>query len=748
MPPRQTSREESWNSLHRSEASEDVSDGFSYSDASMDGDSEREVSESATASSNFPTINDVHRALHPLQATAERVGRQVERFAETLDRLSRRNDQPPHDCRQVLPTINAYLEIARDTVHHLQTLHAPERRQRLVREKRRQSCNSKSHSPADTSKDQDAMTTIEDLERWQQEQQTWDLLGLTLQGEKPIPSRERVVTTQGDQGLRPTGHKEVHQYSPEKDVWDNYLASDDEAWERYAIVEWLKRCADHSGQDIEHVVEHLESDADRGSGLWAHSWLYTKEAIKGQKRLRSWPRALEPDDPGLDSSLTNSERTKTLVTQLDPDAITRQDRILEKQDYYHERAIWLACWEMLRRGKDWEFIHEWCHERVETWRATTFRGDLRISRDAHWQSQCLWRKACALAAKDGGTDEYEKAVYGVLSGHLASVEQVSHSWNDFLFAHYNAALLHGYDQFIKLNFAQRLPRSLGNQRGTFCYSVHAEQHPHTGKQLVERMLELEFSKQEALESIKMLQGSLIAHNFDEFVVKQGIRLTQSAKTQSQSKILRPLNNGLTAEVATTHITMQDHDLLRILTHIIFIYQDLGHDFGDNDRLFAVESIVVAYIDYLSKAGKQQLLPLYASRLSTQRSMTCLARQLPSIQHRDERQTMMRLMHRAGINVPGVLGMQLQMIVEDTPPKEATSLSDYRLDILEKASGEGSTIRQIKSQFLGRHILNDQEDLVRAFEWFQLLEGHWQQTMTVGTVVYKHFFRGFSFLIVT
>ena len=756
MSSRGYPREESWDNLHHSDVSNGVSAGEDdYTDMSMDEASVNGNEEPPSPTPALLTVSDVHRALHPLQSTADRVGKQVEQFAETLDRLSaRRQRKLQKDCRHVLPLVQAYRKIASDTVEHLKSIHAPERQQQLSKKwKRKLRSSGGTSTPASPYAEQQepgGKTTMRDLRRWEEEKHTWDLLGLMLEVEYPIPQSDGQQPKTEQKFTRPAKSKEVGRYSSETEVWNRFLAHDDLAWERHTVVEWLKQCADDSGQAIDLVVRDLESGADRGTGLWAHSWLYTKEAIKGQKRLRSWPQALEPDAPGIDASLMNSDRTKALVTQLDPDAVTRQGRSLEKQDLYFERATWLACWEMVRRGKDWDYIREWCQERVEGWRATAMRGDPRHSQSKEdapghdalhgWRSRALWRKTCALAAKTGGIDPYENAVYGVLSGYLPSVLKVSRSWDDHLFAHYNAYLLSQFDRHVKSQCADRLPNALIQKYGSYDFSVSEGRRTHSGNQIVQKLKTLEATKKEARQPFKMLQSSLIAKSFDDFVFKQGVKLCLAANTPEKSKILPGMSPTLLEGSITASINMKDYDLLRVITHMLFIFQDLGLDIGQGNHRIASESIVVAYVDYLSKAGKQQLLPLYASFLSHDRSTNCLGRQLPFIKDLKERQTVMQLMKQYGIDVPGVLNMQLQIIIKDAPPDKGNSQSFTPLTILEPNNSDKSRVRPIKSTFIGHSVSDDEQDLVNGFEWYMLLEGHWQQTMTIGAVVYKHLLR--------
>ena len=764
MSSRQYPREESWDSLHHSDASNGASENYDdYADVSMGERSDEGNGGSAFDAPALLTVGDVQRALHPLRSTADRVGKQVEQFAETLDRLSNKRKLNSKEGRGVvLPMVQAYKNIASNTVEYLKGIHAPERQQQLSKKwKRKLRSSSGTSAPASPKAKPEELggkTTVEDLRRWEIEEQTWDLLGRMLEVEYPAPQSDDQRPDIFRGLKRPSRNIEISRYSSERKVWDRFLADDDQAWERHTVVEWLKKCADDSRQDIDLIVKELESGADRGSGLSAHSWLYTKEAIKGQKRLRSWPQALEPDAPGIDASLVNSERTKPLVSQLDPDAVTRQSRVLEKQDHYFERATWLACWEMVRRGKDWDYIREWCQDRVEGWRATVMRGDPRCSQSkegeqgpdatAGWRSRALWRKTCALAAKTGGIDPFENAVYGVLSGYLPSVVKVSRSWDDHLFAHYNYYLLSQFDKYVRSHFSNRLPPTLVQKHGSFDFDM-TEGHPKkSGNQIVQKLQELEATKREAKQPFKMLQSSLIAKSFDDFVFKQGVRLCQSANNSEKSKILPKMSAALLEGSVTAPISMQDYDLLRVITHMLFIFQDLGLDVKEGNRRFATESIVVAYVDFLSKAGKQQLLPLYASRLSHERSITCLGRQLPFIKDHRERQTLMRLMKQCKIDVPGVLNMQLQMIIFDSPPARGDSNTFPPLSILESNNNDKSRVRPIQSKFIGDAISDDEQDLINGFEWYMLLDGHWQQTMMTGAVLYKHLLRKLYFRVHT
>ncbi|KAL8722535.1 MAG: hypothetical protein Q9225_001003 [Loekoesia sp. 1 TL-2023] len=695
------------------------------SDSNMEEFSSSNAEDTPPISPTWPTVSDVHRALRPLQATADRVGKQVEEFAETLDRLSKqRPEKPERNCRHALTLVDGYQKIARNTVEYLRGFHASEKQKGLGGKSNKKIRRPASVSNLNRRQSQDfASTTAEDLASWEQEEQTWHLLGLMLQIEYPSSESKTKRTSPNKHLARPSKETDIHQYSSENEVWFHFLAHDDQAWERHTVLEWLKVCADDAGQEVEQVIQDLEETADRGSGLWAHSWLYTKEAIKGQKRLRSWPQALAPNSPGIDASLRSSDHKNSLVTQLDPDAVTRQDRGLEAQDENFEKATWLACWEMIRRGKDWNFIRAWCQERVENWRAVAMRGDPRQHSskaakflpdpgiDVSWQSRVLWRKTCALAARTGVKDKYEAAVYGALSGYLPSVQTVCGSWNDYLFAHYNSYLLRSFDQYIATNLSDRLPRGLQDWDGSFEFSMTGGRRTQSGNQLIEKMRRLKTLAKEAKDPMRQLQGSLIAKTFDSFILKHGFQLLQARyQIEKKSKLPKNTMQPEAEDKKKLLIKPDDYQLIRIVTHIALIYQDLGHSWMENKYKRTTEAFIDAYIHFLGRAGKQQLLPLYASRMSPDSAVSSLSRQLPFIVEHGERRTMMELMKQYGIDVPLVLNAQLLMIMDGIGVKENRSMNDPNyppLSILaphgEKHNGE---MRSIKDGFMGNTITDE------------------------------------------
>jgi nuclear pore complex protein Nup107 len=694
--------------------------------------------------------------LHPLREAANRVGREVERFAEVLDRYNpQRATASDEKHEMTVDLIELYHGVAVETVGRLRVAHASERRKKdgLRWRKKIRGFNVNQEDDEmdlEDSEENDSplseqRTTLEDLERWEQEAHTWDLL-------KRLISLRFSSTGPGGDHRPVSGERPIHQYSSEREIWQNFLETDELALERKTVLQWLRDTADESGEDIDVLVQDLQQNADRGD-IIAHGWLHTKAAIKGKKRFQSSPQPLDPALPALQRGHLNALGTEPLVTQLDPDATTRQKRKLEAQDEYFERAIWLGCYEMLRRGKSTAEIREWCMERTEVWRAVSMSGfpDEGSADDdsAASGSSALWRRMCFALARKGGGDEYERAVYGILSGDIPSVEPVCRSWDDFVFAHYNALLKTQFDNYLQTVHPRREMSSAMSSLGIFdAVQFHGEPNS-AGKRLIETLKTDPRTIKETNHPMKMLQGVLIANQFSHFIYQQGLALSKFANANGISSLIPPHQSRPENEDFTRYIALDDHDSLRVLTHVLLVFMALGIDLGGILRETEVENVIVAYISFLRLAGKEELIPLYCSQLSGKRKYAILCRNLIDVTDQEQRITQIKLMRELGLDVQEFVGLQARFLLGDYKDTAMGYPATGNFKLFEEDSGGFVTNPKVKRDFLG-----DDPDrveridmlLIRSLEWYLLVDGLWNETFTVGTMLYLRFFsRQFSAL---
>lgn len=578
--------------------------------------------------------------------------------------------------------------------------------------------------------------SAEEIKRIEGEVQTWDLI------RRLVPLRHAAA--------RANPFDEGQRNHDSGDLLQDFLRCNPVAQERHAVLQWLQTNA-AGGVDIDTMVEDLQRNADRGDVI-AHGWLHTRSKIKLRKSMTGWPHLLERQTPSIAESHLNSDGAP-LVTNLDPDAVTRQDRKLEPQDEYFERAIWLGCFEHLRRGSALEEIRDWCQERTEMWRAISmsavlFTWDAKPEKvDAAPESLALWRRMCYALARNRGSDEHERAVYGILSGDISSVESVAKKWDDYLFAHYNALLRTQLDNFI----LGKCPPDMASNL-TQSFSVFDALQFH-GNEAVEkrlmRLLELKPAiKDEAQQPIKALQASFIANDTAHHLFEQGLLIELSNPTRSFAAAM--VGDELAEH---KYFPLEQNDGLRIVTHV-YILQFLLEQQDAEDHLqtekqpqnwrFTQECIIGAYAEYLRRASLQELIPLYCSIVEAPRSYKMLSKSLIHEDEHNQRLIQLKLVKKAGIDVLQFVEEQANLmyyeltidaeLVHRPPPEIHFRIVDPSRPTLRQG-------RAIKPDFFGEEedaIDIKDEHLIRSIEWLALVHEKWPKVFSMGTKAYKYF----------
>ncbi|KAF5025275.1 hypothetical protein F66182_2660 [Fusarium sp. NRRL 66182] len=582
--------------------------------------------------------------------------------------------------------------------------------------------------------------SVELIKRLEREAQTWDLLRRIL----PL----RYSSTNADQTAFGSNQ------SSGGDLLQNFLASDPSARERQAVIQWLQNNA-ASGPDIDELAHELQQNADRGD-IIAHGWLHTRASIKLRKSVTAWPHLLDRQSPAVAKSFHNSDGAP-LVTQLDPDAATRQGRKLEPKDEYFERAIWLGCFEHLRRGSDLATIREWCQERTEMWRAISTSAVLLSADDTQQLSVtnpgslALWRRMCFSLARGGGCDDYERAVYGVLSGDIASVEKIALTWDDFLFANFNALLRTQLDNYILGKCSADVASNLTQSFSSFdAVQFHGE--PATvDKRLIRALESNPQIRVEANEPNKALQASLISREIGQYLYEQGLIVSSSA-SENESKLYRTGPKSLELNEDRLFKSTEHHGL-RIVAHIYLLINLLDKLDSKDDSLapYATrlewrrshENLLAGYANYLRLAQLQELIPLYCSILEAPRSYEVLSYSLIPEINTNQRLMQLRLIKKAGIDVLKYVKTQAWLMYDDLVAPLATFPAREGFHIIAAGPPTSRRGRPVRADFFGDEenvIDKADENLIRSLEWLLLVQETWPNVFSVGTKVYKYFLR--------
>lgn len=687
----------------------------------------------ASVASDQTALRLTYRAhdedLHPLRSMAERVGKEVEKFAESVDSwLKDINDKNATPVQKHHATLTLVQKLKKEAEANVRTL-----RKKLAQESR-----GASNKRLERVRDSEIFQSIEEdeptpgsdtrtmLKQWQSEVATWDLLRTLLEHDQHEPGTD----PNGSKKKALAGMPALHKFTPEGEVWDRFIFEEDNARERELILRWLEETADAAGQEIAVI---MEEKSGRGSGTWSQGWLDTKLKLKQEKRLRPFEKSAE-------KALANVRRDDTgepVAYQLDPDAPTRQARVLEKSDEDYEKAVWMALWEMMRRGKPWQEIRDWCNEHNEQWRAVALGKsydnlDRRTSlRGANAGS--LWRRVCYAAAQ-AGQNEFECAVYGLLAGDIASVEPICKNWDDFLYVRLNNVLLAQWDQFLHQRLPEGVPQTTARLGHPANILQMAGNSPNANRFAVDYLAEFGPTREESREPMKMVQGALIGKSFEDLVRNLGIALSRKANEGGQSTLL-PVVDRETSEQFLA--LAESYDAIRVVSHMLLIKKAFGLDIENSPDQAIFENVLVSYIDFLRMAGKIDLVPLYASQLSQSRCWVVLGVASTDIRNFEEQKMQVRLMERYNIDLDQVLEHQFEYTLIAGNFRSASDDFIPKYEFLEPAKHQQWPGYRIRKAFLPDAVRPEDEMVIRSCEWWMHLPERWHKTFTALTESMKH-----------
>lgn len=653
-------------------------------------------------------------------------GPEFEEFGRWLDECGLTNADPSQKRERIFRILDRYYAYTQDKAS---VLRERKNLEKLARGRRWEDPTQSSDDANDM--DLDGAEGQDDATRWESEAQTWGLLTRLL----PLRYRDSTYKT-------PSPNP-----SPKsrKDYWDDFILSDTVAQERQAVLQWLQSSA-NAGPDIDEVVQDFQQKADRGDIL-AHGWLHTRSKIKLHKSVNAIPSVLEP-------SAANT-RDFSYVTQLDPDAMTRQGRKLESHDEYFERAIWLGCFHLLRRGRDMKDIRDWCVERTEIWRAASISA-LPLSTeddddvpDFDPSSFILWRRMCYALVKSGGTDDWERATYGILSGDIDSVLTVCKTWDDFVFAHYNALLRTQFDSYLinqcgpAISTAKFLP--------AFDAVQYLGEGANVAKKLVEQIeadgTYFGQAHKEANTTAKALQGAIIANSLDSYIYQQGLALSTEANQDGRSFLIPDYGLGPSEGNLSKYNKMSEHDGLRIITHIVIMINALESASSDQKsgvRSVVGENAIAAYVSFLRLARLELLVPLYCAQLTGTRRYETLSLNVIHVQDREEQIALLNQIRRAGMEITTFLKQQPQHFLNQLEDSEDVYPAKGKFHILKTKQPSVTYGRAIEPDFIGGDGRNElvHENLIRSMEWLFAGEGNLLVACEFGIKIYQYFLSKF------
>lgn len=245
--------------------------------------------------------------------------------------------------------------------------------------------------------------------------------------------------------------------------------------EAQIVIDWLeKNVADNTDKTFYDSVEYF--------GDSHIAWENTLKTLKNE-------------NSGVVHPLRGA---RPLVTSLDPDSSLRQGRTLHDLDQENEIRLLRSVFAHVRSGQLLA-AENLCVKSGHHWRAATLEGwKLHHDPNPRDPSQLqpisgnpyrdVWKAVAWRIASDERLPVYERAIYGVLCGHLQSVLAVCHEWEDVLWAYTRIMVDHCVEEQLRgaathLRPLHPLPKDFPEEKLSIEGVFEAvERHPEVQKQ--------------------------------------------------------------------------------------------------------------------------------------------------------------------------------------------------------------------------------------------------------------------------
>ncbi|BGP17798.1 hypothetical protein JCM10213_001701 [Rhodosporidiobolus nylandii] len=470
-------------------------------------------------------------------------------------------------------------------------------------------------------------------------------------------------------------------YTPPLTVVQRLIEGDQDLIELSVIRDWL------------HSIPSSLNPAEIRRGYLP----YTKNKIKQLKR-------------------TGVKAPKGLVDELDPDAILRaggagEGARLEGDDAAYERALLRSLYEYVRAG-ELDLAIDMCRQSDQSWRAASLSGgklwwDPALDSDAAGmaegmdveqksaqgnQNRRLWKNASRKIAETTTLDPYERALYGALSGDVASVLPVCSTWEDVIWAHLNGL----FEAHIEAGLAVS-PSGRYWQRGSVA----------------------DVDAKAALDPEDKLLGAAVTKPIRQELEATFDRLTRSEKPDLALAAKNPFHLsqaylivgkiGALIETFVERLEVQAPDtepetlahLLRFFAHLILSLRLLKQPLPS----YAANRVLEAYVKVLEANDQDEsLVAFYASALEKQSAVESYATHLLSafgLQHDLATRRLALLSARDhGLSLFAIALRTVELILSDT----LASLPPSAL------SGQGSGLEPYE------RVSEEQQRLVWGVEW--------------------------------
>ncbi|KAF3917147.1 hypothetical protein ABW20_dc0110299 [Dactylellina cionopaga] len=502
------------------------------------------------------------------------------------------------------------------------------------------------------------------------------------------------------------------------------------------IRDWLRSIA----PDPDVPIEDDGDDEAMGSGH-----MYTLHALKKYKQdnmdeidfTRKGPNAIfEYPERGIPSP---DDKNHLINTELDPDGPTRQGRNVALGDNYYDTTFYRVLWGYIRKG-DFRKAAEWCRKCDQAWRAPVVLGgrdgidwviDEEVADDEMYDAspeqgpsgnrrRQLWRRACYALAKRVSKipgDFWEKASYGLLAGDIETAIPACTDWHDHVYTQVNALIEAHYERYLHQN--GRLPNeilklhvpdavaTLGT-RNVMAKIVDSLSRPD----------DYRFAASAQNTALRAVQGAIVSDRIPKLVNIFAEQLREFRRDPAYEP----------DKDTNTPVDCTDWKLLRVVTHVIIVLQQLGQWPEEGRDADAAQEVIAGYIRMLAAAEKYKIIPLYAARLTNERCVEVMGEVLLHVINGHTRDAMIRSFESYDLDIKATLRRTMENAFVQT--EGFYKHDELPIQVLSEFSLSWQDRRKVQPE---------DEKLIRTAEWMLMVDDMKDDMLQAGVMMFKRFY---------
>lgn len=419
----------------------------------------------------------------------------------------------------------------------------------------------------------------------------------------------------------------------EKRIAENLFQKERDLRQAQAIIDWLEKNA-------RDMVEDEFSQAGFFGDLLV-GWENTLHALRMDK---------------------NEAGNMMHVTELDPDAKSRQKRPLHDLDEQDQNRLIKAIYLCIRSGM-LDSAQDLCVRLGQPWRAATLVG-WKLCHDPNYEmkdtneklplegnaTRDVWKRSAWILTEDAALAPQEKAIYSALCGNSSQLlGSVCLSWEDYLWALVRSMV----DVKVELEIRGTMTKSFSELPQKYWENLTDL------RSILDSFQSADCSKviEEVHTPHRILQRHVILEEW-HLLNKQLLEWTSRQQDSCNEE----------------DTFAKDPHFLRFLTHFVLILKRLNVPMTTE----SVESVIVAYIRYLVIAQRPQQVAWYTSQLSLELQVTVYSDFLKSISNDKDRRMCLALAEENGLPLYTIRLRTVQDILSMEDSADNIAISDHHL----------------------------------------------------------------------